>query len=337
MEHINQTTPIRFILLGLSDVPQLRVVYFFAFLMMHAVTLSGNILLIIVVTMTPKLHTPMYFFLSNLSIIDISFSCTIVPKILMNTLSMDKSISFLECAIQMYVHMVLGAAESILLAVMAYDRFVAICRPLRYKSIMNNRFCIYLVVMAWSVGFTNSFILVLPTLTLPFCGSIHVNHFFCEIPPFLLMSCVDTRLNEIRIYIMAAIIVMSSFLLTVMSYVHIVTTILKIHSLKGRYKVFSTCASHLTVVTLYYGTIMFMYIRPHSTYYHTMDKIVSLLYTAVTPMLNPFIYSMRNKDFKGSINNLNKQAKIASSLLVAFYKILGRLWEFLPIHLEKHL
>ncbi|KAG9467069.1 hypothetical protein GDO78_015666 [Eleutherodactylus coqui] len=256
---------------------------------------------------TPGLHTPMYFFLSSLSVIDISFSCTIIPKILINTLSTDKSISFLECAIQMYIHMVLGAAESILLAVMAYDRFVAICMPLHYKTIMNNRFCFYLVAISWSVGFMNSFILVLPTLNLPFCGSNHVNHFFCEIPPFLLMSCVDTQVIEITIYISAAIIVVSAFCLTVISYVHIVSTILKIHSIKGRYKVFSTCASHLLVVTVYYGTIMFMYIRPHSTYYHTKDKVISLLYTAVTPMLNPFIYSIRNKEFKGSINNLHKQ------------------------------
>ncbi|KAG8547245.1 hypothetical protein GDO81_028780 [Engystomops pustulosus] len=307
MEHKNQTAPTYFFLIGLSDVPHLLAVYFLAFLVMYLITVCGNILLIFVVTVTPTLHTPMYFFLRNLSIIDISFSCTVVPKILVNTLSMDPSISFLECAIQMYIHMVLGAAESILLAVMAYDRFVAICRPLHYASIMNYRFCACLVATSWSVGCINSFILVFPTMNLSFCGTNHVNHFFCEIPPFLLMSCVDTRLHEITIYIEAAIIVMSSFLLTVVSYVHIVISILKIHSVKGRYKVFSTCASHLLVVTLYYGTIMFMYIRPHSTYYHTMDKITSLFYTVVTPMLNPFIYSIRNKDFKISINNLKKK------------------------------
>ncbi|XP_075185838.1 olfactory receptor 5B21-like [Anomaloglossus baeobatrachus] len=307
MEHTNQTSSIHFILLGLSDDPQLQIVYVFGLLVMYLITLSGNSLLILVVTVVPMLHTPMYFFLSNLSIIDISFSCTVVPKILINTLSTDKSISFFQCAFQMYIHMVLGAAESLLLAVMAYDRFVAICRPLHYKSIMNIRLCIYLVAMSWTVGFINSCILVLPTLNLPFCGSNYVNHFFCEIPPFLLMSCVDTRVNEIIIYISAAIIVMSSFFLTVISYIHIVTTILKIHSIKGRYKVFSTCASHLLVVTVYYGTIMIMYVRPHSTQYHTMDKIISLLYTTVTPMLNPFIYSMRNKDFLGAIYKFHNQ------------------------------
>ncbi|XP_075700634.1 olfactory receptor 5AR1-like [Rhinoderma darwinii] len=310
MEHSNQTAPVRFILLGLSNVPHLQFICFFAFLLMFMVTVLGNILLIIVVTMTPTLHTPMYFFLSNLSVIDISFSCTIVPKILVNTLSVDKSISFIECAIQMYIHLVLGATESMLLAVMAYDRFVAICRPLHYKTIMNCKFCVCLVAMGWTVGFMNSLILVVPTLNLPFCGSNHVNHFFCEIPPLLQISCTDTRLNEALLYISAGTIVMCFFLFILISYVHIITTILKIHSMTGSYKVFSTCASHLTVVTLYYGTIMFIYLRPHSTYYQDTDKIVSLLYTTVTPMLNPFIYSMRNKDFKGSINNLNKQVNL---------------------------
>ncbi|XP_073498393.1 olfactory receptor 1f45-like [Phyllobates terribilis] len=306
MENLNQTTPVRFILLGLSDIPHFQFICFFVFLLMYMITVLGNILLIIVVTMTPTLHTPMYFFLSNLSVIDISFSCTIVPKILVNTLSMEKSISFLECALQMYIHLVLGATESLLLAIMAYDRFVAICRPLHYKTIMNYRFCICLVAISWSVGFMNSLILVLPTLKLKFCRSNHINHFFCEIPPLLQISCTDIRLNEALLYISAGTIVMSLFFFILISYIHIVTTILKIHSLTESYKVFSTCASHLTVVTLYYATIMFIYLRPYSTYYEKMDKIVSLLYTTVTPMLNPFIYSMRNKDFKGSINNLNK-------------------------------
>ncbi|XP_044127347.1 olfactory receptor 2G3-like [Bufo gargarizans] len=217
MEHSNQSTPARFILLGLSNVPPLQFICFFAFFLIYTITILGNILLITVVVMTPSLHTPMYFFLSNLSVIDITFSCTIVPKILVNTLSTDKSISFVECAIQMYIHLVLGATESILLAAMAYDRFVAICRPLHYTTIMNYRFCACLVAISW-----------------------------------------------------------------------------------------------VTVVILYYGTIMFIYLRPYSTYFKNADKIVSLLYTTVTPMLNPFIYSMRNKDFKGSINNLNKQLTLQS-------------------------
>ncbi|KAG8547246.1 hypothetical protein GDO81_028781 [Engystomops pustulosus] len=307
MGQFNQTSPDSFILLGLSNVRSVQFICFFIFLLIYLTTVLGNLLLIFVVTMTPTLHTPMYFFLSNLSVIDISFSCTIVPKILVNTLSTQKSISFSECAMQMYIHLVLGATESILLAVMAYDRFVAICRPLHYKIIMNYKLCICLVAISWSVGFINSLILVLPTLSLPFCGSNHINHFFCEIPPLLHISCTDTRLNEALLYASAGTIVMCLFFFILISYPHIMATILKIHTLTESYKVFSTCASHITVVTLYYGTIMFIYLRPYSTYYQDTDKIVSLLYTAVTPMLNPFIYSMRNKDFKGSINNINKQ------------------------------
>ncbi|XP_056408684.1 olfactory receptor 2G3-like [Hyla sarda] len=314
MEHLNQTTPVRFILLGLSDVPHLQLICFFAFLMMYMITVLGNILLIIVVTMTPALHTPMYFFLSNLSVIDISFSCTIVPKILVNTLSTDRSISFFECALQMYIHLVLGATESVLLAVMAYDRFVAICKPLHYKIIMNFTFCIYLVATSWTVGFVNSLTLVLPTLKLPFCGTKYIDHYFCEIPPLLKISCTDTRLNEALLYISAGTIVMCLFFFIAISYLHIITTILKMNTLTESYKVFSTCASHLTVVSLYYCTIMFIYLRPYSTYYQNTDKIVSLLYTAVTPMLNPFIYSMRNKDFKGSLAKLNKQVSLQNLL-----------------------
>ncbi|KAM3919046.1 olfactory receptor 1f45-like [Leptodactylus fuscus] len=314
MERANQTSPSHFILLGLSDVPLHQFICFFAFSLMYMVTVLGNILLIFVVIMTPSLHTPMYFFLSNLSVIDISFSCTIVPKVLVDTLSTDKSISFFECAIQMYIHLVLGATESMLLAVMAYDRFVAICKPLHYTTIMTYKFCVCLVVMSWSIGFINSLILVLPTLKLPFCGANHINHFFCEIPPLLHIACADTRLNEALLYISAGTIVMCLFFFILISYIHIMTTILKIHSLTESYKVFSTCASHLTVVTLYYGTIMFIYLRPYSMYYQNTDKIVSLLYTAVTPMLNPFIYSMRNKDFKGSIKNLNKQVTLQNLL-----------------------
>ncbi|KAM4013501.1 olfactory receptor 13C4-like [Anomaloglossus baeobatrachus] len=233
MEQINQTSVKSFILLGLSGIPHLQAIYFLLFLIIYTITLTGNVLLIVVVRVNSQLHTPMYFFLSNLSFIDICFSSTIVPKLLINTLSQDKSISFLGCASQMYFSLALGATECITLAVMAYDRYVAICNPLRYQIIMNTK--------------------------LPYCKSHHVNHFF-------------------------------------FSYFHIITTILKINSTKGRYKAFSTCASHLTVVSLYYGTIMFMCLRPRHSYYPDQDRAIAILYTVVTPMLNPIIYSIRNKD-----------------------------------------
>ncbi|KAM5129431.1 olfactory receptor 5AR1-like [Mantella aurantiaca] len=315
MEEINQTSPERFILLGLSNVPYLQVICVLVFFVMYIITLSGNFLLIIVVRINPKLHTPMYFFLCNLSIIDIGFSSTIVPKIIINTLAKDRSISLVECAMQMFFHLGLGATECIILAVMAYDRFAAICRPLHYNTIMNKTLCISLAAGAWSMCFLNSAIHVILTFQLPYCKSHHVHHFFCEVPPFLRMSCRDTLLNEIGMYISAGILGMSSFCLTLISYVHIISTILKIRSSEGRHKVFSTCGSHMTVVTLYYGTLLFMYLRPRSTYSPEIDKTLSILYTVVTPMLNPMVYSMRNEDVKNTVkrthtNNVILQNKI---------------------------
>ncbi|KAM3919022.1 olfactory receptor 5V1-like [Leptodactylus fuscus] len=301
MEDLNQTFTERFILLGLSNVPYLQVLHFLVFLIMYMVTLMGNVLLITVVRVSSKLHTPMYFFLSNLSVIDIGFSSTIVPKILINTMSKDKSISRVGCGLQMYFHMCLGAAECLLLAVMAYDRFAAICRPLRYQMIVNKRMCHCLASISWGAGFSSGIIHVPLTFQLPFCKSHHVNHYFCEMPPFFKLSCKDTRLNEIAMYVAAQIIILFAFFLTLLSYINIISTIFKTSSSEGKDKAFSTCASHLTVVSLYYGAIMFMYLKPRSAYSPKIDKIMSLLYTVVTPMLNPIIYSMRNKDVKDMI------------------------------------
>ncbi|XP_073493738.1 olfactory receptor 5AS1-like [Phyllobates terribilis] len=300
MRDSNQTSPERFILLGLSSVLYLKVICFITFLLMYITTLSGNTFLIIVVRINSKLQMPMYFFLTNLSIIDICFSSNIVPIILINTLSDDRSISLLGCALQMYFHMALGGTECVLLAIMAYDRFVAICRPLHYQTIINKRVCACLASISWAAGFTNSLIHTLLTFKLPFC-KFHVNHFFCEMPPFFPLSCKDTHTNEIVMQVAGQIIIMCAFFLTVISYVHIIFTIIKIRSSQGRQKAFSTCASHLTVVSVYYGTIMFMYLKPRSTYSPEIGKIMSILYTAVTPMLNPIIYSMRNKDVKDTI------------------------------------
>ncbi|XP_063803856.1 olfactory receptor 5V1-like [Pseudophryne corroboree] len=311
MDDLNQTSPDSFILLGLSDVPYLQVICFLVFLLMYIATLSGNLLLIIVMRINPKLHSPMYFFLSNLSVIDICFSSSIVPVILINTLARDRSISRLGCATQTFISVGLGAAESIMLAVMAYDRFAAICKPLYYITIMNKKLCFCVAVGCWSGCFINSGIQVALTFQLPFCRSHHINHFFCEVPTLLRLSCRDTRLNEIGVYISVVIITVSSFLLTLISYVHIISSILKIHYTQGRYKAFSTCASHLIVVTLFYGTASVIYLRLKSSYSHKSDKIVSILYTTVTPMLNPFIYSVRNKDVIETImNNLSRKQNL---------------------------
>ncbi|XP_075700752.1 olfactory receptor 2G3-like [Rhinoderma darwinii] len=302
MEKSNQTSPNWFILLGLSDVPQLQLICFLVFLLMYLITFSGNFLLIIVVRTNPTLHTPMYFFLCNLSVIDICLSSTIVPILLTNTLSKDKTISLWGCAFQMYFTLVCGATECILLSVMAFDRFAAICRPLHYNLIMNKKICVFLASTSWSVGLINAFIQVPLTFRLPFCRSHRVNHFFCEVPPFLKLSCKDPWLNEVAMYIATGIIVMCAFVLTLSSYVHIISTILKIRSSQGRQKAFSTCGSHLTVVIIYYGTLMIIYLQPRS-YSPEIDKTLSLLYTVVTPMLNPIIYSIRNKEVKNSVVN----------------------------------
>ncbi|KAM3920461.1 olfactory receptor-like protein OLF1 [Leptodactylus fuscus] len=301
MEQFNQTSVKSFILLGLSSVPHLQVIYFLLFLIIYTITLSGNVLLLVVVRVNSHLHTPMYFFLSNLSVIDICFSSTIVPKLLKNTLSRDKSISFLGCAAQMYFSLALGATECITLAVMAYDRYVAICNPLRYQIIMHKTLCIGLAVFSWTVSFLNAVLHAILTFQLPYCKSHHVHHFFCEMPPLFKLSCQDTLFNEVAVYISGGIIALCSFLLTIVSYFRIITNILKIRSTKGRSKAFSTCASHLTVVSLYYGTIMFMYLRPRHSYSPDRDRAISILYTVVTPMLNPIIYSIRNKDVKGTL------------------------------------
>ncbi|XP_072284811.1 olfactory receptor 5G25-like [Pyxicephalus adspersus] len=219
----------------------------------------------------------------------------------MTGVNLNKSISLLGCALQMYFSLALGSTECIILSVMAYDRFAAICRPLQYNTIMNKTLCAGLAAGTWGISFINSALHVTLTFQLPYCKSHHVNHFFCEMPPFFRLSCKDTFFNEILMYVGAGIIVMCSFCLTLISYVYIISTILKIRSSQGRQKAFSTCVSHLTVVSLYYGTIMFVYLRPRSTYSAEIDKTVSILYTAVTPMLNPIIYSMRNKEVKNTI------------------------------------
>ncbi|XP_073483842.1 olfactory receptor 5V1-like [Aquarana catesbeiana] len=296
MEEVNQTSTGNFILLGLSNILSLKGIYVLVFSVMYIITLSGNLLLFIVVRINHKLQTPMYFFLSNLSIIDIGFSSTIVSLIIINTLVKDRSISLLECAVQMFFHLGLGGTECIILAFMAYDRFAAICRPLHYSTIMNKMLCVRLEAGSWSICFLNSAIHVVLTFQLPYCKSHHVNHFFCEVPPFLRMSCRDTSLNEIGMYISAGILGISSFCLTLISYVQIISTILKIRSSQGRCKAFSTCGSHLTMVVLYYGTLLFIYLRPRSIYSPAIDKTLSIVYTVVTPMLNTMVYSIRNKD-----------------------------------------
>ncbi|KAE8588185.1 hypothetical protein XENTR_v10022388, partial [Xenopus tropicalis] len=307
MENSNETSFNRFFLLSLADTPSLKAFSILIFLIMYILALTVNSLLIIVVRINLRLHTPMYFFLSNLSVIDIGISTSVVPKLIIMTVTQDTSISRLECASQMFFHSALVASECILLAVMAYDRYVAICKPLHYNTITNKRFCISVAAACWAVGCSNSSIHVPYTFQLSFCRSHHVNHFFCEIPVLLHLSCQDTWLHEVSMYIAAFTLGLSAFILIIFSYIYIMCTILNIRSTEGRHKAFSTCASHLTVVSLYYGPLAFMYLRPHSRNSPSTEKIVSIIYTVVIPMLNPIIYSIRNKDIKVTIQGiLNK-------------------------------
>ncbi|XP_073422746.1 olfactory receptor 1L4-like [Dendrobates tinctorius] len=303
MEFLNETST-KFFLVGLSTNPWLQPLYFMIFLAMYIVTVTGNLLIIAVVRTEPRLQTPMYFFLSNLSLIDLCFSSTIVPKLLMSTLTEDKSISFWGCAIQMYFHLALGGTECIILAIMAYDRYVAICNPLHYNTIMNLKRCFLLSVGSWSLNFLNSIYYAFITFRLPFCRSKNVNHYFCEMPPLFRLSCTETLMNEIAVYISGGIVGLCSFVLTLLSYVHIILTVLRIRSSTGRRKAFSTCASHLSVVSLYYGAIVFMYLRPPGSYSVDRDRFVAILYTVVTPMFNPIIYSIRNKEVKESVRKM---------------------------------
>ncbi|XP_044127357.1 olfactory receptor 5G3-like [Bufo gargarizans] len=316
MELSNQSSSSRFILLSLSSVPYLKVIGFLTFLVMYLITLLANLLLIIVVKINPKLQTPMYFFLTNLSFIDICFSTTVVPKILENSLAEDRSISVVECAVQMHFHLSFGSTECFILAIMAYDRFAAICKPLHYNTIMSRKTCINLAAVSWTSSFINSILQVIYTFQMSFCHTRHVNHFFCEVPPFLQISCSDTWLHEVSMYITAGIIVSLSFILILISYIHILSTILKIRSSSGRYKALSTCASHIIVVTFYYGTIMILYLRPRSRSSPDIDKSISLLYSTMTPMLNPIIYSVRNKDVKDTVRKTVDKELFQSQLFL---------------------
>ncbi|KAG8544735.1 hypothetical protein GDO81_021992 [Engystomops pustulosus] len=310
VDNVNQTAVRTFILLGLSNIFSLQVLFFLMFSVMYVITLSGNLVLIIVVRLNLRLQTPMYFFLSNLSLIDICFSSTVVPKILSNTISRDRSISFVGCATQMYFHLALGGTECLLLAVMAYDRYTAICNPLHYTTIIDKRLCVGMVTGCWVLSFVNSFILTFLTFQLPYCKSNLISHFFCEMPPLFRLSCQDIWLNEVAEYISGAFVALGSFLFIIVSYLFITITVLRIRNNNARKKVFSTCASHILVVFLYYGGIMFMHLHPRSASSAEQDRVVTILYTVVTPMMNPIIYSIRNKDIKEALRKTMHNIKL---------------------------
>ncbi|CAM4570916.1 unnamed protein product, partial [Caretta caretta] len=301
MEEGNHSEVTEFILSGLTDRPELQVPLFVVFLLIYGITLVGNGGMILLITIDPRLHTPMYFFLRNLSFCDLCVSLIISPKMLLDFLAERKNISFTACTVQMHLSIVFGDVECLLLAVMAYDRYVAICNPLLYTVTMSRYLCKQLVVGVYAVGVVDSMIYMCCTFQLSFCSSNIINHFFCDVLPLLALSCSDTRINEIVTFAFMSCITGSSFVTVLLSYVYIISTILQVRSPKGRHKAFSTCSFHLTSVVLFFGILLFMYLRPTSSYSMDKDKVTAVFYTLVIPMLNPLIYSLRNTEVKDAL------------------------------------
>ncbi|XP_008541763.1 olfactory receptor 2B11-like [Equus asinus] len=300
----NASSPKVFILLGFSDHPWLEMPLFIIVLVAYICTLVGNISIIVISRVDPHLDSPMYFFLSNLSFLDLCFTTTTIPQLLLNLWGTDKSISYGGCVTQFYMFHFLGATECILLAVMSLDRYMAICKPLRYSAIMHQQLCIFLVAVAWLSGLANSLLQSSLTIQLPLCGNNKVDDFLCEVPVMIKMSCVDTTFNVAMLSIVGAFYSLVPLLLILVSYGFIVATVLRIRSSEGKKKAFNTCGSHVIVVSLFYGPVISMYVQPSATNSQDKNKLMSLFYSLVTPMLNPFIYTLRNKDMKGAMRRL---------------------------------
>ncbi|XP_010963357.1 olfactory receptor 2D2 [Camelus bactrianus] len=302
MRQTNQTRVTEFLLLGLSDDQHTQQLLFILFLGVYLVTVLGNLLLIFLVHVDFQLHTPMYFFLYNLSLADLFFSTNIIPQALVHLFSRKKVISFTRCAIQLLLVLIFGCTQCALLAVMSYDRYVAICNPLHYPSIMTWRVCIQLATGSWTSGILVSVVDATFTLRLPYRGSSHIAHFFCEAPALLILASTDTRTSELAIFFMGVVILLIPVSLILVSYGRIIVTVVRMKSAAGRLKAFSTCGSHLIVVIIFYGSAIVTYMTPKSS--KEQKELVSVFYAMVTPMLNPVIYSLRNKDVRGALRKV---------------------------------
>ncbi|KAM4876575.1 olfactory receptor 13J1-like [Thomomys bottae] len=300
MEPINRTGVSEFFLKGFSGYPVLELLLFPLCSAMYLVTLMGNTAIVLVSVLDSRLHTPMYFFLGNLSILDICYTSSFVPLMLVHLLSSQKTISFTACAIQMCLSLATGSTECLLLTIMAYDRFLAICRPLRYPVLMNRHLCFLLAGSAWVLCLLKSVTETVIAMRLPFCSQHIVRHFTCEILAVLKLACGDTSISEAFLLVGSILLVPLPLALICLSYVRILATILRVPSAAGRRKAFSTCSAHLAVVLLFYGTVTFMYMKPKSKEAHISDEVCTVLYAIVTPMLNPVIYSLRNKEVKNA-------------------------------------
>ncbi|XP_015674592.1 olfactory receptor 10C1-like [Protobothrops mucrosquamatus] len=304
MKKGNQSCLTEIILLGFSDFQSMRELLFCLALIFYFMALVGNSLILILIFLSPTLHMPMYFFLWNLSFLEIGYTSSISPKMLVNLLSEKQTISFWGCGCQMCFFLLFGVTECCLLCVMAYDRYVAICKPLQYPYIMNYRECAKLASTSWAIGISLGLGHSISIFTLPFCGSNRISHFFCDLMPVLRLASTNTYKNEVAIAILTVVVDLTPFLLILVSYTLIIFTILRMPVAKNRRKAFSTCSSHLTVVFIFYGTVIFTYIRPNSEYSVDTNRFLALLYTVVTPSLNPIIYSLRNKEIKAAFMKL---------------------------------
>ncbi|XP_004620700.1 olfactory receptor 12-like [Sorex araneus] len=295
-----------FVLVGFEGGPKTQALLFAVFLALYTVTVLGNLTMIVVITRDARLHSPMYFFLRNLSFLDLCYSSAITPNALAH-FSSSKAITFAGCAAQFFFFSLLGSTEAFILAVMAYDRFMAICSPLRYPVTMRPSACARLVLVSYCGGLFNTTMQTSFTFSLPFCGSNRINHFFCDVTALLQLACTDTALNEMILFGICGLIILGTTTVILISYGYIIVTILRMRAGSGRLKVFSTCGSHLTVVLLFYGTAFVMYAQPGAVESQEQGKVISVFYTLVIPMLNPLIYSLRNKDVKEALQRLGQK------------------------------
>ncbi|XP_043337805.1 olfactory receptor 5B2-like [Cervus canadensis] len=309
----NNTEVNEFRLLGLTDAPELQVPLFIIFTFIYLITLTGNLGMVTLILLDSRLHTPMYFLLSNLSLVDCVYSSAVTPKVMAGLLTGDKVISYGGCVAQMFFFVAFASVDCFLLAVMAYDRHAAVCKPLHYASTVTPSVSAQMVMACYVWGFAESAIHTGFTFHLSFCHSNVVHHFFCDIPPILALSCSDIYVNEMVLFILAAFNVFLALMVIVSSYLFIFMAILRMHSAEGRKKAFSTCSSHLTAVIIFYGTVIFMYLQPSSSHSMDTDQMASVFYTIIVPMLNPLVYSLRNKEVSNAFRRAIKKMKLLFS------------------------
>nr|XP_051710330.1 olfactory receptor 5A1-like [Oryctolagus cuniculus] len=310
----NDSTVTNFILLGFSERPELQVMLFLLCLGIYFMTLAGNLGLIVLIRMDSHLHSPMYFFLGNLSFVDISYTSSVAPKMLCDFFQEQKVISFVGCAAQFFFFLGMGGTECCLLAAMAYDRYAAISNPLLYTALMSPTICVGMAITAYAGGLLTGLVQTSSIFQLHFCEPRVINHFFCDLPPLLGLSCSSTFISQVVNFLVVCAVGGTSALVVLVSYGYIIATVMKIHSTQGRIKAFSTCASHLTTVILFYGSGLFSYLHSTVGYSRDQDKVASMFYSAVIPMLNPIIYSLRNKEIKDALKNIKERRKQLSSL-----------------------